>query len=33
MSNSLVAQARHEALTLVTHDASLEPYQVEILWT
>lgn len=29
----LVAQARAEALTLVTHDRRLEPYDVEILWT
>ncbi len=29
----LVAQARAEGLTLVTHDRLLEPYDVEILWT
>jgi PIN domain nuclease of toxin-antitoxin system len=29
----LVAQARIERLTLVTHDRNLEPYAVEILWT
>ena len=29
----LVAQARAEGLTLVTHDRLLEPYEVEILWT
>ncbi|HEY9420719.1 MAG TPA: type II toxin-antitoxin system VapC family toxin [Thermoanaerobaculia bacterium] len=28
----LVAQARAEGLTLVTHDRLLEPYEVEILW-
>jgi PIN domain nuclease of toxin-antitoxin system len=28
----LVAQARAEGLTLVTHDRVLEPYDVEILW-
>jgi PIN domain nuclease of toxin-antitoxin system len=28
----LVAQARAEGLTLVTHDRLLEPYDVEILW-
>ena len=29
----LVAQARTEGLTLVSHDKSLEPYDVPILWT
>jgi PIN domain nuclease of toxin-antitoxin system len=29
----LVAQAREEGLTLVTHDRLLEPYAVNILWT
>jgi PIN domain nuclease of toxin-antitoxin system len=29
----LVAQARAEGLTLVTHDRLLEPYDIEILWT
>ena len=29
----LVAQARAEGLTLVTHDRLLKPYDVEILWT
>lgn len=29
----LVAQARSEGLTLVTHDRRLEPYDVPILWT
>ena len=29
----LVAQARAEGLTLVTHDRLLEPYDVQILWT
>lgn len=29
----LVAQARVERLTLVTHDRNLEPYGIEILWT
>jgi PIN domain nuclease of toxin-antitoxin system len=28
----LVAQARSEGLTLVTHDKQLAPYDVEILW-
>lgn len=28
----LVAQARIEGLTLVTHDRSIEPYDVRILW-
>lgn len=28
----LVAQARHEDLTLVTHDRRFEPYGVEVLW-
>jgi PIN domain nuclease of toxin-antitoxin system len=28
----LVAQARREGLTLVTHDRLLEPYEVPILW-
>jgi PIN domain nuclease of toxin-antitoxin system len=28
----LVAQARAEGLTLVTHDGLLEPYDVQILW-
>ncbi len=28
----LVAQARAEGLTLVTHDRKLEPYDVPILW-
>ena len=29
----LVAQARTEGLTLVTHDRRLAPYGIEILWT
>lgn len=29
----LIAQARAEGLTLVTHDQLLAPYEVEILWT
>lgn len=29
----LVAQAQIEDLVLVTHDRSLEPYNVQILWT
>lgn len=29
----LVAQARVEHLTLVTHDRRMKPYDVEILWT
>jgi PIN domain nuclease of toxin-antitoxin system len=29
----LVAQAKVEGLTLVTHDRRLEPYEVSILWT
>jgi len=29
----LIAQARVERLTLVTHDAQLRPYEVELLWT
>lgn len=29
----LVAQARVEGLTLVTHDQQLEPYKVRIVWT
>jgi len=29
----LVAQARIEGLTLVTHDRRLAPYEVDILWT
>jgi len=29
----LVAQARAEGLTLVTHDRRLAPYEIEILWT
>ena len=29
----LVAQARAEGLTLVTHDRWLAPYEIEILWT
>jgi PIN domain nuclease of toxin-antitoxin system len=29
----LVAQARVERLTLVTHDRKLEPYDVTMLWT
>ena len=29
----LVAQARVEGLTLVTHDRQLEPYGLELLWT
>ncbi|WP_256091666.1 type II toxin-antitoxin system VapC family toxin [Candidatus Thiosymbion oneisti] len=29
----LIAQARVEHLTLVTHDHQLEPYDVELLWT
>jgi PIN domain nuclease of toxin-antitoxin system len=28
----LVAQARAESLTLVTHDRAMEPYDVPILW-
>lgn len=28
----LVAQAKAEGLTLVTHDRLLEPYEVEVLW-
>ena len=28
----LVAQARVEGLTLVSHDRRMEPYEVEILW-
>jgi PIN domain nuclease of toxin-antitoxin system len=28
----LIAQAQAEGLTLVTHDALLKPYDVEILW-
>ena len=28
----LAAQALHEGLTLVTHDAQLGPYAVPILW-
>lgn len=28
----LIAQARVEGLTLVTHDRRLEPYDVKILW-
>lgn len=28
----LVAQAKAEGLTLVTHDRLLEPYNVEVLW-
>ena len=29
----LVAQARIEDLTLVTHDRQLEPYEVNLIWT
>ena len=29
----LIAQARAEGLTLVTHDRRIEPYGVEIVWT
>jgi len=29
----LIAQARIEGLTLITHDRRLEPYDVPILWT
>ena len=29
----LIAQARVERLTLVTHDDHLRPYEVELLWT
>jgi PIN domain nuclease of toxin-antitoxin system len=29
----LVAQARSEGLTLVSHDRRLEPYDVTVLWT
>ncbi len=29
----IVAQAQHEALTLVTSDRQLEAYDVPILWT
>jgi len=29
----LVAQARVEGLTLVTHDRRLEPYKIRIVWT
>jgi len=29
----LVAQAKAEGLTLVTHDRRLAPYEIEILWT
>jgi PIN domain nuclease of toxin-antitoxin system len=29
----LVAQAQSEKLTLVTHDARIKPYEVEIIWT
>lgn len=29
----LVAQARIEGLTLITHDRRFEPYEVPILWT
>jgi PIN domain nuclease of toxin-antitoxin system len=29
----LIAQARVEGLTLVTHDQQLEPYEVELLWS
>jgi len=29
----LIAQARVERLTLVTHDRRLAPYEVELLWT
>lgn len=29
----LVAQARAEELTLVTHDRQLAPYAVDLLWT
>lgn len=28
----LIAQARCERLTLVTHDRRFEPYEVEVLW-
>lgn len=29
----LIAQARVERLTLVTHDRQIEPYEVGVLWT
>ena len=29
----LVAQARHEELTLITHDRKIESYDVNVLWT
>lgn len=29
----LIAQARHERLTLITHDRKFEPYGLPILWT
>jgi PIN domain nuclease of toxin-antitoxin system len=29
----LIAQARIEGLTLVTHDRALEPYSVPVIWT
>ena len=29
----LVAQARAEALTIVTHDRHFEPYDVAVIWT
>lgn len=29
----LIAQARHEQLTLITHDRKFEPYGLPILWT
>ncbi len=28
----LVAQARHEGLTLITRDRRIEPYDVKVLW-
>ena len=29
----LVAQAQLEKLTLITHDARIRPYEVEVIWT
>jgi PIN domain nuclease of toxin-antitoxin system len=29
----LIAQARVEGLTVITHDPRFEPYEVPILWT
>jgi len=29
----LIAQARQEELTLITHDRKFTPYEVDILWT